>query len=240
MATLHIGIKSGKPGSAAMHAKYIAREGTFGRDSSRDDLLHVSIGNFPPGFHGPSEFWKAADRGERINGAVYRELVMALPRELDTRQHIEIVEEFIDREIPGKPYVLAIHCPNAALDGKPQPHAHLMYSDRVPDGLYREPEAFFRRYNAKYPARGGAKKDSGGDRPSAMSSKARQRRENWAELTNEHLQKHGFDATLDARSNVARGIHRLPETHLGPALIRAMTAGEKASVTASRAEAAVA
>ena len=38
------------------------------------------------------------------------------------------------------------------------PHAHLMISERANDGIERSREQWFRRYNAKAPEKGGAKK----------------------------------------------------------------------------------
>ncbi|MGK3681372.1 MobA/MobL family protein, partial [Escherichia coli] len=39
----------------------------------------------------PSHFWQAADQFERANGSTYRELEIALPRELTPEQRLELV-----------------------------------------------------------------------------------------------------------------------------------------------------
>ena len=45
-----------------------------------------------------------------------------------------------------------------AMDGKEQPHCHLMFSERLLDGIERDPDQFFKRFNSKDPSKGGAKK----------------------------------------------------------------------------------
>lgn len=227
MVTMHIGIKSGKPGRAADHAEYILREGRHRKGAKAQDLVTQGYGNLPVGIQDPMTFWRAADQGERANGAAYREIIIALPCELTPAQRCELVEEFIDREIRNKPYQYAIHCPNAALGAREQPHAHVMFSDRIPDGVPREPECFFRRYNARHPEMGGCKKDSGGRDPITFKQEVMRRRENWASVQNEYLAKFGHDARVDARSNRDRNLTKEAERHLGPAAIRRMTSEEK-------------
>ena len=126
-----------------------------------DDLSYSEHGNMPTwAQHDPQEFWKAADLYERKNGSTYREYELALPRELNERQRIELVSSFVQQEIGTKyPYQLAIHNPTA-LDGGEQPHAHVMFSERKLDGIARDPQQHFKRYNPKNPERGGAKKDN--------------------------------------------------------------------------------
>ena len=60
--------------------------------------------------HNPITFWEAADLYERKNGSTYREYEIALPREMNAKQRLELVEEFIQSEIGSKyPYQFAIH-----------------------------------------------------------------------------------------------------------------------------------
>lgn len=229
MASMHIGMKSGKPGQAAIHAQYILREGPYRKGDKANDLVAAGHGNLPPGMADPITMWKAADKGERANAAAFREIVGALPRELTREQQIEVVEEFISRVLPDKPFQYAIHCPRASLGQGTQPHVHLMYSDRIPDGIYREPVQFFCRYNARHPEKGGCKKDSGGKDPVTFRDEAKLRRENWAQVQNEYLARYGHDARLDPRSYRERGLQREVEHHLGPAAIRSMSSAERKS-----------
>ncbi len=236
MTLMHVGIKSGKPGKAELHSDYILREGRYKKGDKAGDLLARGSGNLPPGFATPREFWRTADSGERANGAAYRELVLALPRELNPDQWPPLLDDYISRAIPNKFYEYAIHCPNAALDGGLHPHVHLMFSDRVPDGIERPARQFFSRFNAVHPERGGCKKDSGGLSPVAIKEAVKLKREIWAEVQNEHLAKHGHAERVDARSYRDRGLKREVEHHLGPATIRKMSSDEKVALRQARKE----
>jgi hypothetical protein len=176
--------------------------------------------------HNPAEFWRAADQNERANGSVYRELEIALPRELTPDQRRELVQEFIDNEIgESYAYQYAIHTPKAALEKGEQPHAHIMYSERIRDGIERDPEQYFKRYNAKHPEKGGAKKFSGGKSANELKAELLEQRERWATLQNAHLEKHGHDSRVDHRSLKDQGItEREPEKHLGGSGVRNTTA----------------
>ena len=61
------------------------------------------------------------------------------------------------------PYTLAIHEGRSNEPGKPpNPHAHLIWSDRGHDGIERSASTWFKRYNGKAPERGGARKSRAG------------------------------------------------------------------------------
>ena len=138
MASFHHRVKSGKKGSAAVHAAYINRRGSF---STREDLVFSGSGNLPEWADGdPNKFWRAGDRYERANGAVYREHEIALPDELTGEQQHELVREMVDAMIGDKPYQYAVHANVSALEGNRNPHLHLMYSDRRPDYIERTPQ----------------------------------------------------------------------------------------------------
>jgi hypothetical protein len=95
----HLSVKTGGKGSASPHADYISREGKYAREKD-SDLEHKESGNMPAwAAHKPSEFWKAADTSERANGCTYREIEIALPRELKPEQRLELVRDFVRQEI---------------------------------------------------------------------------------------------------------------------------------------------
>ncbi|MCW3656534.1 MobA/MobL family protein, partial [Burkholderia cenocepacia] len=74
-------------------------------------------------------------------------------------QRVELVREFVQNTLGERhAYSWAIHNP-AASDGLEQPHAHIMFTERVNDGISRDPEQFFRRWNREHPEKGGAGKD---------------------------------------------------------------------------------
>lgn len=228
MATYHFSVKTGRKGTAAGHAEYIARGGSFSNLQKRKDLVATGYGNLPDWANGnPSRFWQLADQHERANGSAFREFVIALPKELTKEQNQELIKTFIQQEIGDKPYQFALHSPTAALGGCDQPHGHVMTSDRRPDGIERGPDQHFQRFNPQDPSKGGAKKDSGGRDPVTLRESLKRQRERYAVLQNEHLEKYGHQARVDARSHKERGITAEPERHLGAVRINKMTADEK-------------
>jgi hypothetical protein len=235
MATFHLSIKSGKKGTAANHAAYIAREGKFSKGLTEPDLVAMEWGNMPEwAIRDPKLFWKMADQNERHNGAAYREFEIALPSELTLEQQRDLVDEFISKEVGNKPYQFAIHSPKSSIAGVDQTHGHIMLSDRIPDGIERTPEQMFKRFNSSNPALGGCKKDSGGVAPVIMKSELKTCRANFADLQNRHLEKHGHPARVDHRSNADHGLTEAPERHLGTVGVKKLSPEEKTVLVAQR------
>jgi hypothetical protein len=211
-------MKVGKAGRACPHAAYIVREGQYARHLSRGEKLEAcEAGNLPAwAEHDPLLFWQAADAHERSNGTTYREMEIALPRELDVEQRVELVQAFVAQEIGGRhAYQWAIHTPLAA-DGQAQPHVHLMFSERQVDGIERDPEQYFRRYNTKSPERGGARKGYGLRAGQTLTRSERaadlkELRARWQQMANTHLEQLGHDTRIDMRSHAERGTGLLPE-----------------------------
>ena len=105
------------------------------------------------------------------------------------------------------PYTLAIH------QGKGHnPHCHLIISERRNDGIARSRRQWFRRYNAKVPAQGGARKSTS-LRPREWLTDTRRA---WADLCNLALEDAGHDTRIDHRKLEAQGITKKPGKHLGP------------------------
>ena len=221
MASYHLSVKVGKRGAGGSHADYIQREGSYKNYHGGEDLVHTEAANMPVwATHDPSEFFRQADLNERKNGSVYREFEIAIPKELNVMQRIELVREFVNQEIGNKhPVAWAIHNPNAAIAGGEQPHAHIMFSERMLDKNERDPECFFKRYNSKDPEKGGCQKSktfSGGLNGEERRSALVDLRRRFADMQNKYLEKHGHNARVSHLSLAAQGIERAPERHLGP------------------------
>ncbi len=225
MATYFAKFSTGKKGTATEHSRYDARQGKW---QSRNDLVSVEYDNMPDWAEDePLKLWRAADRYERANGSAYIEATIALPQELTKEQNRHLAKELAEIIAPGLPRQLAIHDPVSALATVRNPHMHLMYSARRPDGIGRSPEQFFLRYNAKNPEQGGCRKERGGQTARAMGDELSVLRAKIAQKQNEALASAGSDARVDHRSNHDRGFYDVPESHLGPAKIRGMTAEQK-------------
>ena len=158
--------RSGKVKNAATAQNrfhYITRTAHFKsyKEVASEQIELVRSGNMPSFAEGkPAEFWQAADVFERSNGRTCSSLVVALPKELNRAQRIELAEAFIT-EFADRyryPFSCAIHNHAGAIAGIEQPHLHFMYSERHVDGIDRTAEQFFKRYNPKEPQKGGAQK----------------------------------------------------------------------------------
>ena len=127
----------------------------------------------------PRTYWAAADDHERSNGRLYREVQFALQNELSPEARRELAGRFAaqltDVGEEGKlPYTLAIHKGASTDPNKPDnPHAHLMFSERVNDGIERSADQWFKRHNPKSPCR-----RSGSNRPARRGRRRRTRRLN--------------------------------------------------------------
>ena len=218
MAIARLSMKVGKAGKASPHAAYIAREGKYAdRLELGEKLEATAAGNMPAwAQHNAQEFWRAADAHERINGTTYREMEIALPRELNAEQRADLVRDFVRQEVGDQhAYQWAIHTPLAA-DDKEQPHVHLMFSERQRDGVERDPEQYFKRYNAKVPEKGGARKGYGPHAGETLTAAARAAdlkalRMRWQDMTNQHLERAGVDVRIDMRSHAERKTGLEPE-----------------------------
>ena len=230
MANFHFEIKSGRNGCD--HSHYIARKGFHGK---REDLVAAGHGNLPDWAGGePEILWKAAEKYERKNGAVYREVTISLPNELTDEQNRVLAVDLVSKLALGKPHQYAIHAPKSSIAGEANPHLHLMTSDRVDDGVDRPADTFFKRPNAKEPGLGGRRKSSGGKNRMEMRDALIDTRKLAAETINQHLAMHGHEVRVDHRTLKARGESRKAERYLGPAKIRKMSTRAKTALVAGR------
>ena len=219
---LKVGVKGADKASAASHYAYLTRTGAYEKLFSDEELVVTRSGHLPKWAEAdPSVFWMASDVYEREKGSVYRELEGALPREISLEAATVIVEKFIDLYLKDHAYTFGIHVKKGS-DGLLQPHVHLMWSDRIMDGIERDPEMMFKRVaagrkdkngnvKAVDPAKGGCRKAG-----TEMFNRLIEFREVWAKLTNDAYASAGVDARVDHRSLRDQGIDRQPEKHLGP------------------------
>ena len=244
MAVFHLKVSVGSRAdgrSAAAKADYIEREGRYEQD--REELEHRESDHMPEWAESdPHSYWEAADEYERANGRLYREVQFALPKELSGDERRELSSGFAKRLTEGErlPYTLAIH----RGDGE-NPHAHLMFSERVNDGIERRREQWFRRYNRSDPEKGGALKS----RAAMPQAWLEDTRKAWEREANGALRRAGYGERIDHRSLAERRdaaersgdleraaeLSRKPNVHLGPQALRELP-GEPESFVHQKAE----
>ena len=215
MAIYHLTAKTVSRGAsvtAAIRSDYIERSGRYANDHA--EVLHKGHGNMPAwASDAPRNYWEAADVHERANGRLFKQLEFALPKELSPGQQIALAASFCREMARTKdgplPYSFAVHKGH----DKENPHCHLLISERVNDGVSRDPGLWFKRA-AKDPAKGGAKKTNE-LRPREWLLQCR---ELWAERANHMLRLAGHEARIDHRTLEVQGIDRVPTTHLGPSV----------------------
>ena len=154
--------------------------------------------NAPAAFTDRQTLWNAAERAEARKDAVpAREVLLALPHELDFEQRRTLVRDFVDQFVTARGMVadVAMHLPGKEGDQRNY-HAHILLSTRrvsrdgfgLKDPAWRTPQ------------------------------QVRDWREGWANLQNEHLRRHlGPDAPQVSHLTLAeQGVDRVPTQHMGP------------------------
>ena len=216
MAFYYLGVHVGHRGpgqSATRFANYISREDpdrvsglraywdkSYAHglpDPDRADLHEALARNMPSwAKEHPIEFWNAVDKYERANARLFVTTMAAIPKELSPHERVNVALGYADKMLGELyPFVLAVHEPGRR--GKPDnPHFHLMWNERKLDGIERDPDTYFRRYNPTYPAFGGTKKEHN------LTSRARiiEMRREWALTANQALEREGHEVRIDHRS----------------------------------------
>ena len=202
MAEYRLCYKKGGKGYAKNHAAYIMREEGY---KSKEDLIYKENGNMPSFIDGTSaiDFWSAADLYERANSNVYREFELNIPNELNHEQALELIQNFVKKELDNQPYSFAIH--DEKKDGERNLHCHLMFSERSLDGIVRDKDKYFKRANSKDIEKGGAKKNEYFKTIEALKNL----RKSWEDEQNKMLEKLGIEARVDCRTLEARRVEAL-------------------------------
>jgi hypothetical protein len=152
----------------------------------------------PAWAHDRAELWNRAEQAEtRKNSTVAREIVVALPAELDQHRRADLARSLaaglVERH--GCAVDLAIHAPGAKGDDRNH-HAHLLMTTRR-----LEPEGFTAKTR---------------ELDQAKNQEVPHWRARWADLANDALERAGRSERIDHRSLQAQGIEREPTRHLGP------------------------
>ncbi|MGJ0515472.1 MAG: MobQ family relaxase [Methylomicrobium sp.] len=142
-----------------------------------------------------ARLWNAVESCEkRKDSQVAREIMVALPAELDASQQIKLVRRFIRQHFIklGMIADFAIHAPSQHGDQRNY-HAHILLTMReiTSEGFGGK----IRKWNGKF--------------------YIYQWRQGWEQHVNQALQQAGFDCRIDGRSHASKGLDREPRLHLG-------------------------
>ena len=126
-----------------------------------------------------------------------REIEIALPHELTDQQREWLVKDFVREQFTRKGFVadVSIHAPDRGSDERNH-HAHIMVTLRqIGEGGFAATK----------------------DRDQNTKKQLQDWRQQWEQLANRHLERHGHAARIDRRSLKAQGIEREPQIHVGVA-----------------------
>lgn len=186
-----IGRSTHAAGTAGAHIRYIARSGA---------APSITAQNMPCDPNEARAWLNAAEQDDRKNARVADRIRIALPRELDEQQRMDLLLSFC-RDVTGDrvPFYAAIH-----QDGKDvhNPHAHVVIRDRDIETGKR----VLRWSDSK------RDREKAGLSPSPVDH-IRQR---WEVMANAALERAGHDTRIDRRSLEDQGIDRVPTIHIGP------------------------
>jgi len=191
--------RSGAP--VGQRCRYMLRLGKYRRSHSQDERLEAAFsGNMPAwAADDPLIYWDETDSHERKNARLGDLYIVALPKELNIDQRLELAKAYCEAECPSMPYTAVIHD-----GGGRNPHLHLLRSRRINDGHNRDSVLWFSRAatGKKRSEEGGARKFTG-DRFESLADRHRsifETRIRWQDICNKHLEKAGLDVRIDCRT----------------------------------------
>ncbi len=202
-----------RSGQALVDAR-LAMEFDFAGKAGVEHSEVLAPANAPAAFQDSETLWNAAERAEARKDAVpARELLLALPHELDFEQRRALVRAFVSEQITARGMIadIAMHRPGKEGDQR-NFHAHILVTTRAVT-----PEGF-------------GPKNTDWRTPQQV----REWRAAWADMQNEHLRRHlGPTAPQVSHLSLAeQGVDRQPTAHMGPSA----TAMERRSRRTERGE----
>lgn len=241
MASYHFSLKcgnyNGRKTSAINHLNYINRDGKFKNIDKNNNEKQINEciykENFLPAWaeDNAKKFWSSAEKYERANACVYKELEFNLMNELPLKENLKIIKQLLKTEPMNKfYYTLAVHDKQkSAIIETRNLHCHLMFCEREIDGIERDAKNFFKRYNSKNPASGGAKKSIMLNDRKLGKETIKKLRDNYANIVNDILKENNIKETISSKTlkeqreeAIKKGdllkakiLDREPEKHLG-------------------------
>ena len=208
MAIYNLRMSSAKGRNVVFKFNYITRNENFTweKDVKYDDFIFAESVNMPDfANNDPHIFWKSVSENEFISYNEFREIEFTLPHELTIEENIELAQKFAGEVLGNKhPYTLAIHSKPSSEENINNIHCHIIFSERELDGIERNEEQFFKRYNTKNTEKGGAKKVDW-----SRLNKLYYVRQTWERVANEKLEEIG--EKISSKSLKAQRIEALLE-----------------------------
>jgi hypothetical protein len=172
-----------------------------------------------------NRLWNAAEQAEkRKDATLAREVIVALPHELTDQQREWLVSDFVREAFVRRGLVadVAIHAPDGNSDSRNY-HAHILITERTikgdgkPSEKIRAPEAAaeFSPDRQGDAAPVASPFETKKDRSLYGKETLYRWREQWGNLCNRHLGRHGHAARIDHRTLAEQRIDREPTRHLG-------------------------
>ncbi len=143
-----------------------------------------------------SKLWNRVEASEkRYDAQLAREMIIAIPRELDRVEQIELVRKYVQTTFVDRGMIADINLHH--LDGT-NPHAHVMLTMRE---LKIDEQGIVSFGN----------KDRSWNDKKLLENQIKE----WSDVTNQYLTRAGVDIRIDSRSYEEQGISRIPQIHLG-------------------------
>lgn len=241
MASYHFSVKcgnyNGRKTSATNHLNYINRDGKFKNIDKNNNEKQINEciykENFLPAWaeDNAKKFWSSAEKYERANACVYKELEFNLMNELPLKENLKIIKQLLKTEPMNKfYYTLAVHDKQkSAIIETRNLHCHLMFCEREIDGIERDAKTFFKRYNSKNPTLGGARKSILFNDRKVGKQTVKNLRDEYAKIVNKILKENNIKEIISSKTlkeqreeAIKKGdllkakiLDREPERHLG-------------------------
>lgn len=236
--SLHIGTISRREGrSSVQMAAYCSRSkmldertGKTYNYTKRSDLVHHEVmlpDHAPNTFLNSEVLWNSVEEVERSrNARLARVIIAALPKELDTKTHVAMVQQYAQEHFVQRGMCVDVSVHDK---GDGNPHAHILLTTRPLDSVGRWMDKQHRNYlldengerifdpvKRRYKL-GRSIKTHDWDNP----DRVQEWRAGWATACNAQFRQHGIDKEVSCLSYAKQGVDREPTKHLG-AKVKAM------------------
>ena len=194
MAHYRLCMKNGKAWGAVTNFSYNMGMGKY---SYKENEIVESFHNIPEWANSAYDFWEKYSLEDRANSS-YKKIELSLQGELSLEENKKMLNEFIKKNIGENFYYsVVIHDKESNEKGTQNMHAHIMICKRFEDGIKREPEQFFKRYNSNSPEKGGALTDNKywGKKETLIKM-----REDWENTINKYFEKNNIKKKVSCKS----------------------------------------